>query len=318
MNRVCEMLGLKYPIICAGMVWWSTAKLCTAAAEAGILGLLAGGSHTAEEMGRAIDQVRARTGGAFGVNIPLLYSHAEGIINVALEKGVKIFFTSAGSPKLWTKRLHDAGAIVVHVVPSAKLAKKCEDAGVDAVVAEGMEGGGHISPDEVASTVLWPAVADAVKIPIIAAGGIADARGMAAAFALGAEAVQIGTRFIACAESEGAASYVERLLAIDETGTAVTGRGFEGVRGIRNKLTDAILEMERAGKSKDEILAFIGAGRSRAATLDGDVDWGSMQCGQVAGLVHDRPPLAEIVRRIVDDYRRIAERVVSMNPGCRN
>ena len=315
MNRICELLKIKHPIICAGMVWWSTAKLCAAAAEAGILGLLAGGSHTAEEMGRAIDQVRAQTKGAFGVNIPLLYSHADGIINVALEKGVKVFFTSAGSPKVWTKRLHDAGAVVVHVVPTAKLAKKCEDAGVDAVVAEGMEGGGHISSDEVASVVLWPAAADAVKIPIIAAGGIADARAMAAAFALGAEAVQIGTRFIACAESEGAAAYVDRLLSIDETGTAVTGRSFEGVRGIRNKLTDAIIEMERAGKSKDEILAFIGGGRSRAATLDGDVEWGSMQFGQVAGLVHDRPPLAEIVRRIVDDYRRVVDRVARMNPA---
>ncbi len=316
MNRVCEKLGIKYPIICAGMVWWSTAKLCAAAAEAGILGLLAGGSHTPEEMGRAIDQVKATTKGSFGVNIPLLYSHAEGIINVALEKGVRIFFTSAGSPKLWTRRLHDAGAVVVHVVPSAKLAKKCEEAGVDMVVAEGMEGGGHISPDEVASTVLWPAVVDTVKIPVIAAGGIADARGMAAAFALGAEAVQIGTRFIACAESEGAPAYVDRLLAMDETGTVVTGRAFEAVRGIRNKLTDAINEMERAGKPKEEILAFIGAGRSRAATVDGDVEWGSMQCGQVAGLVHDRPPLAEIVRRIVSDYQRVAQRVAAMDPAA--
>ncbi|HPQ71688.1 MAG TPA: nitronate monooxygenase [bacterium] len=313
-NRICELLGIRYPIIGAGMVWWSNARLCAAIADTGCLGLLAGGSHTPEQLAEAIDQVRAATDGVFGVNIPLLYSHAQQLIETAVEKGVRIFFTSAGSPKKFTDYLHEHGCVVVHVVPSTKLAVKCAAAGVDALVAEGCEGGGHLSPDEVASMVLWPAVADAVDIPVIAAGGIADARAMVAAFALGADAVQVGTRFIASAEADGSEEYIQRLLTIDETGTEVTGRAFGAVRGIANELTAAIREMERAGKSSEEILAFVGAGRARAATLDDDVDWGSMQCGQVAGLVHDRPPVLDLVRRFVEEYPRVCERVLSMDP----
>ncbi|HPM78298.1 MAG TPA: nitronate monooxygenase [bacterium] len=313
-NRICELLGIRYPIIGAGMVWWSDAALCAAIADAGCLGLLAGGSHTPAQLAEAIDRVHAATDGVFGVNIPLLYSHAQPLIETAVDKGVRIFFTSAGSPKKFTDYLHEHGCIVVHVVPSTKLAVKCAAAGVDAVVAEGCEGGGHLSPDEVASMVLWPAVADAVNIPVIAAGGIADARAMVAAFALGADAIQVGTRFIASAEATGSSAYIERLLAIDETGTEVTGRAFGAVRGIANELTAAIGEMERAGKSPAEILAFIGSGRARAATLDDDVAWGSMQCGQVAGLVHDRPPVLELVRRFVEEYPRVCERVLAMDP----
>jgi len=315
MNRICQLLGIKYPIIGGGMVWWSNAELCAAIADTGCLGLLAGGSHTPDELVTAIDQVRERTDGVFGLNIPLIYDHAEELIRVALDKGVKIFFTSAGSPKKFTGALKEQGCVVVHVIPSAKLAMKCEQAGVDAVVAEGAEGGGHLAFDEVSSMVLWPAVADAVSIPVIAAGGIADARAMAAAFALGAEAVQIGTRFIACAESTGGEGYLQAVLDSAETGTAVTGRAFGPIRGIKNELTAKIIEMERAGKSNEEILAFIGSGRSRSATLDDDVDWGSMQCGQVAGLVKDRPPAAEIVRRFVEDYKKVIERVGAMDPA---
>jgi len=315
MNRVCRLLGIKAPIIGAGMVWWSDAALCAAVAEAGALGLLAGGSHTPEGIAAAIDEVRRRTAGVFGINIPLIYPEASQIIEIGLEKGVRIFFTSAGSPKAFTRIIQDRGGVVVHVVPSAKLAVKCEAAGVDAVVAEGAEGGGHLAPEPVASMVLWPAVADAVRIPVIAAGGIADARHLAAAFALGAEGIQVGTRFIASAEAAGSAAYVDRLLQIDETGTAVTCRFGSPIRGIRNRLTDAINDMEKAGKSNEEILEFIGAGRSRAATLDGDVEWGSMQCGQVAGLIHDRPPVAELVRRFIDEYPRVLERLEKMKPS---
>lgn len=315
MNRVCQLLGIRYPIVAAGMVWWSNADLCAAAAEAGCLGLLAGGSHTPAEMAAAIDEVRRRTKGAFGINIPLIYDHAAEIVKIGLEKGVKIYFTSAGSPKKLTGLIKQNGGIAIHVVPSAKLAKKCEEAGVDAVVAEGAEGGGHLALDPVASMVLWPAVADAVSIPVIAAGGIADERHLAAAFALGAEGIQVGTRFIACAESIGHAAYVERLLSSDETGTAVTGRFAMPVRALRNRLTDAIWELEKQGKSPDEILAFVGRGRARKATLEGDVEWGSMQCGQVAGLIHDRPPLAEIVGRFVNGYRRVIERLGAMDPA---
>jgi enoyl-[acyl-carrier protein] reductase II len=315
MNRVCELFGLRVPIIGAGMVWWSNAELCAAVAEAGGLGLLAGGSHTPEELGAAIDAVQARTDGTIGVNIPLIYSHAEPIIEVALERGVRIFFTSAGSPKKYTGYIHDRGGVVAHVVPAAKLAQKCEAAGVDAIVAEGAEGGGHLSPDQVASMVLWPAVADAVKVPVIAAGGIADARAMVAAFALGCEGIQVGTRFIASAEATGSAAYIERLLDIDETGTAVTCHFGAPVRGIKNELTAAINEMEKQGKALAEIEEFVGGGRSRAATLADDVAWGSMQCGQVAGLIHDRPPVAEIVRRFVEGYGEVVARLAERNPA---
>ena len=308
-NRVCELFGIRYPIVLGGMVWWSKSKLCAAVTAAGGLGLLAGGSHTPAELAEAIDEVRRRTDGPFGVNIPLIYDTAEELMRIALDKGVRIFFISAGSPKKFTGRLKAAGAKVVHVVPSSALAKKCEAAGVDAVVAEGAEGGGHLAQDEVSSMVLWPAVADAVSIPVIAAGGVADARHLVAAFALGAEGVQIGTRFIATAEAEGAQGYIDRLLAMDETGTAVTNRFGAPVRGIRNKLTDAVKEMERAGKTPAEIEAFIGHGRSRAATLDGDVEWGSMQCGQVGGLIRDRPPAAELIQRFINGYGPLVDRL---------
>lgn len=314
MNRVCRLLGIKVPIIGGGMVWWSDAALCAAIADTGALGLLAGGSHTPEEMAASIDEVRRRTDGVFGINIPLIYRHAQQLIETGLDKGVRIFFTSAGSPKTFTRLIQDRGGVVVHVVPSAKLASKCEAAGVDAVVAEGAEGGGHLAPEPVASMVLWPAVADAVRIPVIAAGGIADARHLAAAFALGAEGIQVGTRFIASAEATGAAAYVNRLLEIDETGTAVTCRFGSPIRSIRNRLTDAINEMEKVGKTNDEILQFIGPGRARNATLDGDVEWGTMQCGQVAGLIHDRPPVADLIRRFIEDYPQVLERLERMKP----
>ncbi len=316
MNRVCELFGVRYPIIGAGMVWWSNAQLCAAAAEAGCLGLLAGGSHTPEELGRAIDEVRERTTGVFGVNIPLLFPpHAEAIIRVALEKGVRVFFTSAGSPKKFTGVIHENGGVVAHVVPSARLAKKCEDAGVDAIVAEGAEGGGHLSPDQVASMVLWPAVADVVSVPVIAAGGIADARAMVAAFALGCEGIQVGTRLIASAEATGSDAYVRRLLDIDETGTTFTVRFGAPVRGIKNKLTEQIHQLEREGKTPTQIEEFIGGGRSQAATLEGDVEWGSMQCGQVAGLINDRPPLATLIQRFVEGYREVANKVAEYDPA---
>ncbi|MDP8223649.1 MAG: DUF561 domain-containing protein [Candidatus Lernaella stagnicola] len=305
MNRVCELFGIKYPIIGAGMVWWSNADLCAAVAETGCLGLLAGGSHTPSGMEAAIQEVRRRTDGVFGINIPLLYPHAEEIVRLGLDMGVKIFFTSAGSPKKLTGLIKERGGVVAHVVPSARLAKKCEDAGVDLIVAEGAEGGGHLSPDQVASLVLWPAVTNAVSIPVIAAGGIADARAMVAAFAMGCEGIQVGTRLIASAEASGSADYIQQLLDIDETGTTFTLRFGAPVRAIKNELTAAVLQMEIEGKSVQEIESFIGVGRSHNATLNGDVAWGSMQCGQVAGLIHDRPPVAEIVRRFVEGYREV-------------
>jgi len=300
---VTELFGIKLPIICGGMVWISSAKLAAAVSNAGGLGLLAGGSSTALSLSKEIEKTRRMTDMPFGVNIPIMYPISSDLVKVVIEKDVKAVFTSAGSPKKYTAVLKEAGVKVAHVVPSATLAKKCEAAGVDTVVAEGSEGGGHIARDEINTMILTPATCDAVNIPVIAAGGIGNGREMAAAFALGAQGVQIGTRFLASVECEGHENFKNAIVKAGESGTVVTGKAFEPVRGIRNKLTDEILRMEYEGKDSNEIMNFIGLGRARDAGVSGDVEWGTVQAGQVAGMIDEILPVQEIIDKMIAEAK---------------
>jgi len=308
-TRVTELFGIEKPIVCGGMVWMSTAPLIAAVGEAGGIGLLAGGSFTPEGLAAEIDRVRQMTDKPFGVNVPLIYPIASELIDVILERGVKVVFTSAGSPKRFTPGLKEAGVSVVHVVPSSGLAKKCEDAGVDAVVAEGSESGGHLAFDEVGTLVLVPLVKKAVSIPVIAAGGIGTGAQAAAALVLGAEAVQIGTRFIASVECEGHENFKKAILAARETDTVVTGRAIAPVRNLKNDLSAAILKMEEEGATKEQILDFIGSGRSHKSSRDGDVAWGTVQCGQVVGLIQDILPARGIIDLIMKEAEEAVGRV---------
>ena len=308
-TRVTELFGIEVPIICGGMVWISSPKLVAAVGNAGGLGLLAGGSSSPDSLAEQIDRTRRMTDKPFGVNIPLMWPPAPDLVDVVLDKGVKVVFTSAGSPKRFTPKLKEGGVTVAHVVPNAILAGKCQAAGVDAVVAEGSEGGGHIAFDEVSSMVLIPQTRRTIDLPLIAAGGIGTGAQMAAAFALGAEGVQIGTRFIATEQCEGHPNFKQAILEASETGTMVTGRKIEPVRSIRNKLTETIERMEFEGKSKEEILNFVGFGRSRDAGVDGDVEWGTVQAGQICGLIHEILPVETVIQNLIAEMMEAKDRL---------
>jgi enoyl-[acyl-carrier protein] reductase II len=308
-TRITELFGIDLPILCGGMVWMSTAPLVAAVGNAGGLGLLCGGIYTAETLAAEIDRTRALTDKPFGVNVPLLWPPAAELMDVIIEKNVKVVFTSAGSPKKFTPMLKDAGIKVGHVVPNAFLAAKCQGAGVDVIIAEGSEGGGHVAFDEVSTMVLTPAVCDAVDIPVIAAGGIGTGRQIAAAFALGAEAVQIGTRFIATNECEGHTNFKQKILDAKETGTVVTGKKFSPVRNIRNTLSETVLQMEGEGKSANEIMNYIGMGRTETASVKGDVDNGNVQAGQISGMIDDIVPVQALVERLIQETKECIERL---------
>lgn len=289
----------------------TTAKLVAAVSNAGGLGLISGGNNSPESLVKEIDRTREMTDKPFGVNVPLIWPPAPDLLDVIIEKGVKIVFTSAGSPKKFTPKLREAGITVTHVVPNAALAKKCQAAGVDAIVVEGSEGGGHVAFDEVSTMVLVPAARKVVDIPLIAAGGIGTGAQMAAAFALGAEAVQIGTRFIATEECEGHINFKKAILNASETGTVITGRNLSPVRNIRNKLTDRIFQMEKDGKSTGEILDFIGFGRSERASVEGDAEWGTVQAGQVSGLIDQIIPVQAFLDELINEAKKVTESLAS-------
>jgi enoyl-[acyl-carrier protein] reductase II len=301
-NSLTRLFGTRYPIVQAGMVWVSGGKLAAAAAEAGALGLIGAGSMQPELLREHLRKARALTKRPLGVNVPLLYPRVKEQIDTALEEGIRIFFTSAGSPKTWTPYLKDKGAVVVHVTSSPELAQKCEAAGVDAVVAEGFEAGGHNGRDEITTFVLIPQVADAVKIPVIAAGGIGDGRGIAAALALGAQGVQLGTRFAATAESSAHANFKALITRLPPGGTMLSMKSLVPVRLVKNKFYEAVATLEARGASKDELAALLGKGRAKRGMLEGDLDEGELEIGQVASLLRDLPTCAELVERLAREY----------------
>lgn len=299
-TELCDLLGIEYPILQGGMVWVSYSELCGSVSDGGGLGILAGGSMTSEELREEIRRVKEMTTRPFGVNIPIVKPDSESLVNVAIEEEVSVISTSAGNPKRFTQKIHDAGIKVIHVSPSPQLAVKAAEAGADAIVAEGIEAGGHDGFEEITTMALVPQVVGVVDVPVIAAGGIADSGGFVAALSLGAKGVQIGTRFAATHEAQGHPNFKNAILRVDHTGTVITGRAFGPARCVRNRLADQILEAERRGASLEELLEMIGTGRSRRATLDGEVEEGTIYCGQIAGMIGELKSAREVIAEIIE------------------
>lgn len=303
-NRLCQLLGIKYPIIQGGMAWVSDWHLVSACSNAGILGTLGAGSMTLDEIRMNIEKIFDQTEEPFAVNVPVLRPDALEIGELALEMGVKILVTAAGSPKKIVPLLIRSGVTVIHVVPSVKGAKKAESAGANAVVCEGYEAGGHNSPFEVTTLALVPQVADAVNVPVVAAGGIADGRGIAAAMTLGADGAQLGTRFIATKECRVHGNYKKLILEADDTGTCIIGRKLNMLRVIRNDFAKKMENTEKMGASADALFETIGheIHRSKVATIEGDIAEGTFQAGQSSGLVAEILSVNDLVKRLVVEY----------------
>ncbi len=301
-NRLCNLLGIEHPIIQGGMVYNSGAKLAAAVSGAGGLGLISAGSMRPELLRDQIRKARLLTDKPIGVNLPLLFSQARESMEVALEEDIKIFFTSAGSPKRAIGPLKKAGCVVVHVAASADLAIKCEDAGCDAVVVEGFEAGGHNGREEITTMVLVPECTKAVKIPVIAAGGIATGSQMAAAQALGAEGVQIGSRFAITQESSGHANFKDAVVEAGAGDTYLVLKAHVPVRLLNNYFRETVMDLEASGASRDELMSLLGTGRARAGMLEGDIENGELEIGQVAGLIDDIPSVADLMTRLLDQY----------------
>jgi enoyl-[acyl-carrier protein] reductase II len=302
-TRIQELLGLEYPIFQGGMAWVANADLAAAVSNGGGLGVIAAGNMPPELLDREIKRAKSMTDRPFAVNIMLMSPTAEAAIEVVAENRVPVVTTGAGSPGKVIERLKPLGTIIIPVIASVAHAKRVEKQGADAVVAEGTEAGGHIG--ELTTMVLVPQVVDAISIPVVAAGGIADGRGVVAAFALGAEGVQVGTRFVCAVESPAHDAYKRMIIEATDRSTVVTGRTTgHPVRCIKNKLTKRFEEMEAAGVSLEELEA-LGAGKLRAAVINGDVEWGSVMAGQSAGLVKKVQPAAEIIKELFSDAERV-------------
>jgi len=301
-NRITDLFGIQYPIIQAGMIWASGWKLASAVSNAGGLGVIGSGSMYPDVLREHICRCREVSNGAFGVNIPLLYPDIDKHIGIVLEEKVKIVFTSAGNPATWTRTLKDAGVTVVHVVSSGKFAKKAEDAGCDAVVAEGFEAGGHNGKEETTTMVLVPAVVEAVKIPVIAAGGIATGRQMLAAMILGAEGVQMGTRFVASEESSSHPLFKNRVINSTEGDTQLTLKQLTPVRLMKNQFFREVEEAEQRGATIEELKMLLGRARAKKGMFEGDMDQGELEIGQVSALLDRILPAAVIVKNVWEEF----------------
>jgi enoyl-[acyl-carrier protein] reductase II len=301
-NSVSRLFNIKVPIVQAGMVWTSGWRLASAVSNAGGLGLIGAGSMHPEVLQAHIQKCKAATNQPFGVNVPLLYPEIDKIMNILVAEEVKIVFTSAGNPSLWTSFLKDRGITVVHVVSSVKFAKKSEQAGVDAVVAEGFEAGGHNGREETTTLVLIPIVRDAISIPLIAAGGIATGRTVLAAEALGADGVQVGSRFAASEESSLHENFKKKIVETSEGDTILTMKQLTPVRLIKNKFFKQVEEAEQRGASVEELKTLLGRARAKKGMFEGDLDEGELEIGQVAAAIRDIKPAAEILKEIWEDY----------------
>ena len=309
-TRVTTLFNIDYTIIQAGMVWVSGWKLAVAVAKAGALGLIGAGSMTPELLREHIRKAKAACPDkSWGVNLPIFFKFADEMVKVILEEKIRIVFTSGGSPKKFTGRFKDAGMIVAHVTATPLLAVKCEEAGVDAVVVEGFEAGGHNGREELTTMVLVPQAVDVVKVPVIAAGGIYDGRGMAAAIAMGAEGVQIGTRFAATVESSAHENFKKAIIAASPTDTFLILRKLIPARVIVNDWAKTILAAEAKGASEKELLNLIGEQRTKLGMFDGNLAEGEIQIGQVVGALKEIKPAGEIVQEIVEQYKQTMKRL---------
>ena len=304
-TEICDLFGIDYPLVQGGMIWNSGADLAAAVSEAGALGLVGAGSMTPDLLEAQIRKAKRLTEKPFGVNLPVFYKHADENLEVMLREKVGIVFTSGGSPKRFTARLKDRGVKVAHVVARPDLARKCEEAGVDAVVCEGFEAGGHNGRDELTTMALVPQCVDAVRIPVLAAGGIGDGRAMAAALALGAKGVQVGTRFAATFEASGHPAFKQAVLDAGCADTVLCMRRLMPVRLIRNAFAERMLEAEARGATREELSEMLGRGRAKAGMLDGDAAEGELEIGQVSGLIRELKPAGEVVREMVAECERV-------------
>jgi thiazole biosynthesis protein thiG len=302
MNRVTDLFGIEYPIILGGMVWCGGWRLAAAVSEAGGLGLIGAGSMHPEVLQEHIVKCKEATRKPFGVNVPLLYPEIERIMKIIIAEKVPVVFTSAGNPKTWTKTLKDEGIKVAHVVSSSKFAVKCQEAGVDAVVAEGFEAGGHNGIEETTTMVLIPHVRQAIDIPLIAAGGIATGGAMLAAFALGAEGVQIGTRFALTEESSASDEFKRLCVSLKEGDTMLALKKIGATRLIKNEFYDKVKAAEDSGASAEQMKELLGKGRAKRGIFEGDLVEGELEIGQIASLLKDLPPAKEVIGQIVKEY----------------
>ena len=312
-NRITKLFGIQYPIIQGGMVWCSGWRLAAAVSNAGGLGLLGAGSMHPETLVEHIHKLKAATNKPWGVNVPLMYPEIDRLMQILVDEQVRIVFTSAGSPQKYTAFLHEAGIIVVHVVPSSKLAIKCEQAGVDAIVAEGFEAGGHNGKEETTTLSLIPAVCQAVQLPVIAAGGIACGQQVLAAMAMGAEGVQMGTVFALSAESSASDAFKQRCIAAGEGGTMLCLKALSPTRLVRNALYDRIAKAEAEGQNDAEQLRqILGTAAAKRGIFEGDIDNGELEIGQSAAYVKEVLPTAAIMQQIILQYDETKKRLARM------
>lgn len=311
-NRITELFGIQYPVIAGGMVWCSGWRLAAAVSNAGGLGLLGAGSMHPETLIEHIDKMNAATDKPWGINIPLMYPEIDRLIEIIIEKGVKIVFTSAGSPKKYTARFHEAGIKVAHVVSSSKFAKKCEEADVDAVVAEGFEAGGHNGREETTTLALIPQVRDAISLPLIAAGGIGSGKAMLAAMALGAEGVQIGTLFAVSEESSASDAFKQLCVDLGEDGTMLALKKISPTRLIKNELFAKIAEAESRGAEADELRELLGRAASKRGIFEGDLENGELEIGQIASTIKEVKPVAQIMHELITDFHTTQSRIATL------
>ncbi len=307
MNRITKLFGIQYPVIQGGMIWCSGWELASAVSNAGGLGLIGSGSMNPDILREHIQKCRKATSKPFGVNIPLIFSHAEEFINIVVDEKVPVVFTSAGNPAKYTSHLKETGIKVVHVIANKKSAIKCQDSGVDAIVAEGFEAGGHNGREETTTMVLIPMITQAVDIPVIAAGGIATGKAMFAAMALGAEGVQIGSRFVATHESSAHKNFKDMVLQAGDGDTLLTLKSLIAVRLLKNNFFNRVFEKEKAGALPEEMLKILGEGRSKLGMFDGDTDEGELEIGQVSAIINEQKSASEVINEIINEFNDTKE-----------
>ena len=312
MNKITQLFNIQYPIIQGGMIWNSGYKLASAVSNSGGLGLIGAGSMYPDVLREHIQKCKKATDKPFGVNVPMLYPNIEEIIQIIIEEGVKIVFTSAGNPKTWTSHLKANGITVVHVVSSSKFALKAQEAGVDAVVAEGFEAGGHNGREETTTLTLIPMVRENITIPLIAAGGIATGRGMLAAMILGADGVQMGSRFAASTESSAHNDFKKTIIETGEGDTQLTLKELAPVRLIKNKFYNDVQELYSKCPSKEDLENLLGKRRAKRGMFEGDLIEGELEIGQIAGLIHDIKPVNEIISEIISEFELAKKEAITL------
>ncbi len=311
-NRITSLFNIKYPIIQAGMIWNSGWRLASAASNAGILGLIGAGSMYPDVFRDHIKKCKAATDQPFGVNVPMLYPNIKEIMDIIVEEEVKVVFTSAGNPKTWTKWLQDQGITVVHVVSSVKFALKAQAAGVDAIVAEGFEAGGHNGRDETTTLTLIPMVKEQLDIPLIAAGGIATGKAMLACMVLGADGVQVGSRFVASEESSAHQAFKQVVVDAKEGDTQLTLKELAPVRLVKNKFYNDLQELYKTSPTPEQLKELLGRARSKRGMFEGDLEEGELEIGQIAGLIHDVQPVAKIVETMVAEFETAKDQIAAL------